>query len=306
MKLAQRITTTGARAGAARPRRWLPGAAALLALALLAGDATAEPSPRPAAAQPDTAPQRIVSLNLCTDQLLMQLVEPGRIRAVSYLARDPRSSALFEEARNLPATSGVAEEVIALKPDLVLAGTFSTRATVAILRQLGYRVVEFEPEYGFAGIIANIRAMAAAVGERARGEAMVRRIEAELARLPAPPASRPIFANYAANGYTSGNGALVTEIANLAGFETLGQRLGLAGTQPVNLEQMLTERPDLIDIGEDYGAPALATELFRHPALRRLLREQTSIELDPRHTACGSPLTLHAVRALLAARRRLD
>ena len=37
-------------------------------------------------------PQRIVSLNLCTDQLLLQLVEPERIAALTYLSDDPRQS----------------------------------------------------------------------------------------------------------------------------------------------------------------------------------------------------------------------
>jgi iron complex transport system substrate-binding protein len=257
------------------------------------------------ASAPSARPQRIVSLNLCTDQLLIQLVERDRIAAITYLARDAHASAMAAEARGLPLTAGTAEEVIALEPDLVLAGTFSTRATISILRQLGYRVVEFEPEYSFASITANIRKMAALVGEPERGAAMVRQIEAELARLPKPPAERPVFADYDANGYTSGNGALITEVANLAGFDTLGQRLGTGGARSVSLEQMLTTRPDLIDLSDEYAGEALATQLFRHPALQHLLRERRQISLPGKYTACGSPMTLHALRALVAARRSL-
>ena len=50
----------------------------------------------------ERAPQRIVSLNLCTDQLLMMLVEPERIAAVSYHAVNPDTSNLAREARDLP------------------------------------------------------------------------------------------------------------------------------------------------------------------------------------------------------------
>jgi iron complex transport system substrate-binding protein len=282
--------------------------ALLLGLALVACGATAEPpSPPPApAAPPADRPQRIVSLNLCTDQLLMQLVERERIRAVSYLAHDPASSALAGQARLIPATIGVAEEVIALDPDLVLAGTFSTRATVSILRRLGFEVVEFDPEYGFADIAANIRKLAQAVGEVERGEAMVRAMEAELARIPPPlPGKPPVYADYNANGYTSGEGALITQVANVAGFRTLGQELGIVGTRAVALEQLLVAGPELIDIGEQGDDPALATEIYRHPALRRLFHEQASIALDRRDIECGSPLTLRAVRKLVAARQRL-
>jgi len=287
----------------------IAGVIALSALALVLGGAAAEalpsPSPAPLSAERAAKPQRIVSLNLCTDQLLMQMVPHERIRAVTYLAQDAQSSGMAAEARRLPATIGVAEEVIAMKPDLVLAGTFSTRATVAILRRLGYQVVDFEPETDFASIEANIRKMAHAVGEPARGEAMVGEIEADLARIPEPPAERPVYANYNANGYTSGNGDLITAVANVAGFDTLGQRLGLAGPQPIALEQMLVTRPDLIDLGESGDAPALATEMFRHPVLQRLIREEASVDVPAKYTMCGSLLTLRAVRVMVEARRTL-
>ena len=250
-------------------------------------------------------PQRIVSLNLCTDQLLMQMVSHDRIRALTYLATDPQSSGMVEEARLLPVTTGVAEQVISLDPDLVLAGTFSTRNTVAIMRRLGYNVVEFEPESDFGGIRRNIRKMAAAVGDPERGEEMIREIDAELARAPDAPRERPIYANYNANGFTSGNGSLITEVANLAGFETLGQSLGFAGSGQISLEQILVSRPDLIDLGDEYETPALATENFRHPILQRLMREQQTINLASNQTVCGTMLTLKALRTFVDARRRL-
>ena len=277
--------------------------AALLALAAIGGSA-ATPLEHTASAPAASAakPQRIVSLNLCTDQLLLQMVDPQRIRAVSYLARDPRSSGMVKQAELVPETSGHAEQVIAMNPDLVLAGTFSTRKTVAILRKLGYRVIEFDPASDFADIIGNIHEMARAVGEPARGEAMGAQIERRLASLPHLPAVRPVYANYDANGFTSGDGALVTSVANSAGFDTLGQRLGLAGSPQISLEQMLISQPDLIDLGDDFTAPSLATEMFDHPALQALMRERQTIALPAKYTACGTMQTLHALDALVDAR----
>ncbi|MCL6251566.1 ABC transporter substrate-binding protein [Altererythrobacter sp. KTW20L] len=258
---------------------------------------------------PSLTPRRIVSLNVCTDQMLMQMVERDRIRAISYLATNPRYSAMVEQARSLPMTEGLAEEVIAMRPDLVLAGTFSARETVALLQRLGYNVVEFEPEGDFPSIIANLRKMAQAVGEPERGEAMVRQIEQALAAVPQYgdyPAGQPVYANYDANGFTSGDGALVAAVANAAGFETLGQRLGLGGTRQVSLEQMLVSRPDVIDLASDYPAPALATEMFRHPVLQKLVREQRTIAIPARYTGCGNMLTLRALEAFVAARQEFD
>lgn len=280
--------------------------AAILALASFASSAAVPVDhARENIATPSAKPQRIVSLNLCTDQLLLQMVEPSRIRAVSYLARDPRSSGMVAQAMRVAETRGSAEEIVAMKPDLVLAGTYSTRQTVAILRQLGYAVVEFEPESNFDDIIGNIRKLAEAVGEQAKGEQMVARIEQHLSRLPPAPRPRPVYANYDANGYSSGDGTLIAAVANLAGFDTLAQRLDLAGSPQIPLEQMLTSRPDIIDPGDDFAAPSLATEMLGHPALRALMQESRPIDLHGKYTACGTMLTLEALDRLVAAREAL-
>ena len=83
------------------------------------------------------APARIVSLNVCTDQILVDLVPRHRIAAVTHLATDPLSAAHPERAAGLPSTRGSAEEVLAKDPDLMLAGQYSTIAAVALLRRLG-------------------------------------------------------------------------------------------------------------------------------------------------------------------------
>ena len=65
---------------------------------------------------------RIVSLDLCTDQLLVELVDRARIAAVTHLAADPTVSAIPEKARGIPITRGAAEDVLRYDPDLILAG----------------------------------------------------------------------------------------------------------------------------------------------------------------------------------------
>src|SRR5262245_20537950 len=76
------------------------------------------------------APRRIVSLDLCTDQMLVELVPRDRIAAVTHLAADPTVSAIPEKARGILITHGDAEDVLRLDPDLILAGPFGVRSTV--------------------------------------------------------------------------------------------------------------------------------------------------------------------------------
>ncbi len=258
-----------------------------------------------AAAAEDSRPQRIVSLNLCTDQHLMRLVEPERIAAVSHLASDPASSALAEQARALPATYGVAEEVIALAPDLVLAGVYTTRMTTEILRRIGIPVVELAPEQSFEDIRRNIRAVGDAVGEPERAEGVIAAFDRELAAVAVEDGGgdRPVFTSYGANGFMSGAGTLEAEVARVAGYDVLGERLGVVGSAQTPLEVLLTSSVDVMNLTPPSAAlPSLAEERQRHPALRRYLRERTVVDIPSALLSCGTPATLEAVRLLASAR----
>ena len=83
----------------------------------------------PVPGQAAEAPRRIVSLDLCTDQLLIDLVERERIAAVTHLAADPEVSAIWEKGKGIPITRGKAEDVLHYKPDLILAGPFGVAPT---------------------------------------------------------------------------------------------------------------------------------------------------------------------------------
>lgn len=55
---------------------------------------------------------------------------------------------MVEAAKAYPPNEGLAEEIYLMQPDLVLAGSFTSRATVEMLQRLGVRVELFEPIYG--------------------------------------------------------------------------------------------------------------------------------------------------------------
>ncbi len=251
-------------------------------------------------------PQRIVSLNLCTDQLLMMLVEPKRIAAVSYLARRRDSSVLYAEASRIPVTHGQAEEVFTLQPDLVLSGKYTARATVAILKRLGQRVEEFDPSHSFADIRANLRRMGDLVGERDKAEALIAAFDVDLKRFDDDqPARRPLAAFYYSNSYTSGGDTLADEILETSGMRNLGAELGLTQTKKLPLEVLVMANPELVVKGRTFDAPALAQEVFEHPALRYLQKRSQETVVADKYTICGTPFTLRAVSKLAEARKRL-
>ncbi len=79
--------------------------------------------------------QRIVSLNLCTDELLLRLADPARIASVTWLSRNPPARTWRTSRQRVPVNHGLAEQVVAADPDLVLAGTFTTRIAVGMLKR---------------------------------------------------------------------------------------------------------------------------------------------------------------------------
>src|SRR5215510_6279758 len=117
----------------------------------------------------DPPPTRVVSLDLCTDQLLIELAQRDRIAAVTHLAADPAVSAIPEKARGIPITHGAAEDVLRYDPDLILAGPFGVAASVDLLRRLGRRVVIVPLPQDLGGVRIAVQAVAAAAGAEREG-----------------------------------------------------------------------------------------------------------------------------------------
>jgi iron complex transport system substrate-binding protein len=242
-------------------------------------------------------------MNACTDQLVMMLVPKDRIASVSYLAVDPDTSVMADQAQGLRLNHGLAEEILPLKPDLVVAGRYSARAAVNLLKKLGFNVLDMEPETSLQGFRDNLRIVARAVGEEDKAERIIADFDARLERLEKRASKTSlIFANYGANGMTSGAGTMVADVAHHAGMTTLGEELGFAGTRIISLEQLLASAPDIIDadIYRNNG-PARANENFRHPAFRVLKDRAESVSIPTRYWVCGTPKTLDALETLIDA-----
>ncbi len=282
-----------------RGRSGRAAAAVLLALAVLvAGAAPGEGAGKP---------RRIVSLNLCTDLLLLDLVPRDRIASVTWRAADPEMSRMAGRAAGLALNRGTAEEVVALAPDLVLAGAGNRGETLALLRRLGYPVVTLPLARGLAGVRRQIRTVAAAVGEVARGEAMIREMDRRIDAARAPPAGRrPVAVLYGANGGTAGAGSLVDEMLSLVGFENLARRLGLAAFAFLGLEELVLARPEvLVGIVARPDAPSLSHGILDHPALRRPAGGPARVALPMNLLICPGPWVAEAVERLARARRAL-
>lgn len=247
-------------------------------------------------------PRRVVSMNVCTDQMAMLIASPGQLHSVSYLASDKGSSALAAEAGSYAVNHGLAEEIFLMQPDLVIAGTFTTRATVSLLRRLGIPVEEFAPESSFDDVRANLTRMGDVLGQPERAAELIAELDSKLAEYSATARPDLTVATWYANSYTSGSGTLVDAVIKASGMTNLAAKLGYTGTARLPLEMLILANPDLIaGGGRDYTTPALAQQHFEHPAFHALTRDSVRVDVPARYTVCGAPFTAEAVRLLSEA-----
>ncbi|WP_236953133.1 ABC transporter substrate-binding protein [Ketogulonicigenium vulgare] len=247
----------------------------------------------------DDAPRRVVSINLCTDQLALQLAAPGQLISVTAVARDAQVSPFADLAADISVNHGGAEEVFRLSPDLVLASDYTPIATLDLLRRLGLRVEQFAPEYSFDDIRTNTARMGALLGQDAG--ALIADFDAGLARISTP--TRPIRAViYGANGFASAGPGLPQAVLDAAGLQNAAAEvMAYSGTLP--LERLIMLDPDMIITPTPYPGASNAEGLLRHPAMDKV---RPGAGLAGNEWACGTTAVLRAVQRLAAAREGLE
>lgn len=272
----------------------------LVAVAVIAGAL-----PLGAAAPPAPAPRRIMSMMQCTDLLLLSLVPKARIASVTHLAHAPVQAIMPGRDRGIAVNHGTAEDILRSRPDLILAGTYSTPAARRISRLVGAPLREVGPADSFADVRATTRRIARAVGEPARGEAAIARMDATLRRLAADPLPRPVrVVAWSGSGRVAGRGTLTDEIIRAAGGINIAAEAGDGGGS-FDAEALIAARPDaILQATGDWQTPSLNAGRAAHPLVQRLYRGRRIGYPGPLFD-CGLPQSADAAAALHAAFRAI-
>ena len=274
-------------------------AGAILLAAALALGACARPVPRDAPATLRAHP-RIVSLNPCTDAILAEVADRDQIVALSAYSREPAQSSMdVGVARSLPATNGTVEEVLALRPDLVVSGNMTAPATRAAFARLGLPLVEQPIVRDVAESRAAIRQIAGLAGHVDRGEALIGRIDAALVAAAPAPGQLPVAALvWQGGGMVPGGHSLIADLLRRTGFASFSAMRGLGQSEILPLERVLADPPQVILAAGHEGAD----RLLAHPALGGLAHTRR-FAFDPALEWCGGPTIIRAVRRLAEIRR---
>jgi iron complex transport system substrate-binding protein len=289
-------------------------AGALLGLlALVAGGAAAWAvvSPRTGLAGDRRAatqaiPTRIVSMNPCADGILLDLARAEQIAAISHYSQDPASTSLpLRQAMRFAATGDTAEQVIALNPDLVIAGSHVSLPTVMALRRLGIPLLQLPVPQSLDENARQITQIAEAVGARQRGRALNARITQALERARPADGTRAVPALiWQEGGMVPGTGTLADELLTRTGFTNLSASYGLAQWDVMPLENLLARPPALLltDRSKQGGAQA---RMLHHPAVAALGKRIAVKDFAPRLLHCAGPTLIEAAARLAAVRREM-
>jgi iron complex transport system substrate-binding protein len=246
-------------------------------------------------------PQHVMSLSMCTDDLLLELLPPERIASITYYSRDPSNSYQWPQAAKVRANTGTIEEVLAEKPDLVLAGTYTTPAARSLLKKLDLPLLEVPPAVDFDEIRAVTRQVAHVLRRDAVGEALIAKMDVTLQGLAA---SKPLqnirVAAWGEGGSIPGKGTMFDSILRAAGAVNVAASLDSAYTS-FDVEQLLVARPDVLAYASHItDTPGLNTELAQHPLILKLYARR-SVTYPSALYSCGVVESADAAVALRAS-----
>ncbi len=250
---------------------------------------------------------RVMSMNVCTDQLVLLLADPDQIASLSHFSTDPSLSYLHRQAADFPKNGGRAEEVFLAKPDLVVTGLFAFYNTTSLLKQLGYAIEEFDYDRTVDTVADDIRRMGNLLEQSEKAERLASEYERELEALRGRQCPvKPTAIAYEQNGVVLGADTLADSVIQAAGLANLAAELGYSAMTPLPLEQLVSTAPDIVILPQPaHDAPALAEQIVHHPAFQALEGSRVGAFVPSAAWSCGGPFVIEAVRALSELREEI-
>ncbi len=250
------------------------------------------------------APQRVVTVNLCLDQIALRLAAPGQLVGLSYLSHDPRLSVLADRARAIAPVRAKVESILELRPDLVIFDRDAHANLKRMVRRAGVAILEVPWASSLEDAEGLIARIGVALGREAEGRAIIADMQEQRRLLDRPGPPTALAAVLQANRGTAGKGSLLNELLHLSGYRNLAAELGIPAYGRLPLEAVLAGRPDLLVLdGNANASPARATEFVDHNALLALAGSTRLVSIPLKYTVCAGPENIEALKLLREARR---
>jgi iron complex transport system substrate-binding protein len=250
---------------------------------------------------------RIASMNVCTDQLLLTLADPEQILGLSRYSRDRFQSWAAGDALRYRILSGGAEDILVMKPDVVVASLFDKRSTRELLKEKGLHLAEFDVPRSLGEVKDQIRRMGEITAHPDRAMAEIAKLDTAIARARQAIARKHYrVLPLSRRGWVSGSESLLSSLLTETGLFNAAAELGVAYGGFASLESIVNLKPDFIvvsqanDTAEDDGRAVLL-----HPALERFYPPSKRIVIPDRLTVCGGVMLADALDVLIAELERV-
>ncbi len=253
-------------------------------------------------------PQRVVSLDLASDEIILEMIPPERVAAVSFWSVSDGISTVAEAARKVPNQIRYynSEEILACRPDLVIAPDWTSADLVRTLKDLGVVVYISRGSLSVENVKVAVKEIADALGEPERGQEILAEMDRDLAlaaerKAKIPESERKNVVLYShLRGYI-GKGSLFDDLCHYAGVMNGAALIGMGATDPLPEEGLVLMNPDIILIPTwTYGnisPEKIRNELLTDPAMQSIkaVREKAFRQVPDKYMYSASPAMTKAI-----------
>ncbi len=241
-----------------------------------------------------------MSLDYCADQFVLALADRDQIAALSRGSlRD--DSYFRDRARGIRQTRGTLEEVLALRPDLVIRNWGGPWDAEQVYARFDVSVLQVGDTPDFTTAREDLLDASRVLGHADRGAVIARDLDTRLAQLAAHHSNAPVI-YLSAGGAVAGRDTMMDAVITAAGGRNVRTE---ASWTVMPLERLVETPPALVALGFfDSGREQVnAWSPSHHPAFRRALANARTVQLSPAAISCQAWYAIDAAEALAAALR---
>ncbi|MEN6567213.1 MAG: ABC transporter substrate-binding protein [Veillonellales bacterium] len=261
-------------------------------------------------------PQRIVTLSLSSDEMVLGMTGPERVAALNHLADDPGISTIADKAASIPSSARMrdynAEMIVSFQPDLVIVPDWIQADLIQTLRDLGLPVFVSKGPSTVVEVKQAIREIAQSIGEEEAGARMVAAMDTELADLAAktaaiPPEQRRSVVLVSHMASYGGKGSLFDDMCGYAGVVNGAAAAGLGKNDALTKECIVKINPDLILLptwkNGKLDVDKVKSDMQDDPAFQNLtaIRTKRLVQLSDAYLYCASQDIVQAIRDIYNA-----
>jgi iron complex transport system substrate-binding protein len=226
---------------------------------------------------------RIVSASIIADQVLVEIVDPARLLAVSAHTLRTRKSSAYADKIGVERAQDI-ETIIELRPDIVFINSFVDRRHVERLKDARLNVFDMGEMRGLETLPANIRRVAAVVGVPERGERLAKALLEDLAAISKDiddaDRKRGLYVGIHGDRLYGGTvGSSFHDVVVAGGVIDVAAEAGFRSWPDFTNEQLLSLDPPWVITN-----PGTEEALCRHPGLQSLrackLGQVRSVDTD--------------------------